>query len=161
MRRYRLRITALVALLLGACASTPDYFAPASPSDPDKALVYIYRPAADNPGKKPLTTSYPEILVDGRGVGLLRYREHFSVELAPGTHEFVATGLTPDARWEPQDRRYTLRVEAGKVYYLRFRVAFDTDSMTIGNMRGQYIITLHPMDASDAIYQIRDTRPAS
>ena len=159
MRTPTRLFTLLVFLLLGACSS-PGYFAPAPPANPDNAVVYLYRPAATNPGKKPLTTRYPEILVDGNSVGMLRYKEHLRVELPPGTHEFVATGLTPNARWEPQDRRYGLTLEPGDVKYLRFRVEFNTDKMSIGTFRGQYIINLHAIAESEAIYQIRETKPA-
>ena len=75
-------------------------------------------------------------------------------------HEFVATGLTPNARWEPEDRRYGLTLEPGDVKYLRFRVEFNTDKMSIGTFRGQYIINLHAIAESEAIYQIRETKPA-
>ena len=38
---------------------------------------------------------------------------------------------------------------------LRFRVEYDTDHMTIGSFRGQYLIHLHPVDESEAVYEIR------
>lgn len=150
----------LLLAMLGGCANT-DYFEPKAPSAADKAVVYLYRPAATNPGKKPLRTSYPEILIDGEKAGFLKYNQHFRVELAPGSHEFVATGLTPDARWKPEDRRYPLTVKAGETYYLRLRVEFDTDHMTIGSFRDQYHIHFHLIDATDAIYQIRKTSSAN
>lgn len=153
-------LTVLTLLTMAACAG-PGYFAATPPSNPDNAVVYLYRPAATNPGKKPLTTSYPEIMVDGKSAGMLRYKEHLRVELPPGTHEFVATGLTPNARWEPEDRRYSLSLQAGEVKYLRFRVEFNTDKMSIGTFRGQYLINLHAIAESEAIYQIRDTKPAN
>ena len=156
MYQFRYLIVVTLATLIGACANT-DYFAPTPAADPENAVVYLYRPAASNPGKKPLTTSYPEIMVDDRSVGLLKYRKHLRIELPAGSHKFVATGLTPEARWEPENREYTLRVEAGGVYYMRFRVEFNTDNMSLGSFRGQYIIHLHPVDGSEAIYQIRET----
>ena len=155
----RLVTVAIVTLLVSACGNTA-YFAAGEPAA-DKALVYIYRPAASNPGKKPLRTSYPAILVDGKQVGFLKYNQHISVEVAPGTREFVATGLVPEARWKPKDRRYPLSVAAGEVYYLRLRVEFDTDHMTIGNFQDQYLIHLHLIDPSDAVYQIRETSAAN
>jgi len=152
-------LTLLTLTLVGACAS-PGYFAPTPASNPDNAVVYIYRPAATNPGKKPLTTSYPEIMVNGESAGMLRYKEYLRLELPPGEYEFVATGLTPNARWEPTDRSYGLSLESGDVRYLRFRVEFNTDKMSVGTFRGQYIINLHAMAESEAIYQIRETKPA-
>lgn len=149
----------VLVLLLGGCGNTA-YFEPGQPTASGNALVYFYRPAATNPGKKPLRTSYPEIIVDEEKVGLLKYNEHFSVELEPGFHEFVATGLTPDARWKPEDRRYSLTVAPGQIYYVRLRVEFDTDHMHVGSFRDQYLIHLHLVDAEDAVYQIRDTSSA-
>ena len=149
----------VLVLLLGGCGNTA-YFEPGQPTASNTALVYFSRPAATNPGKKPLRTSYPEILVDEKKVGFLKYNEHFSVELEPGSHEFVATGLTPDARWKPEDRRYSLTVAPGEIYYMRLRVEFNTDHMTIGNFRDQYLIHLHLVDTGDAVYQIRETSRA-
>ena len=160
MRTSRRLLLLLAILTLSACAS-PGYFAPAPPSNPENAVVYIYRPAATNPGKKPLTTSYPEIMVNGDSAGMLRYKEYLRLELPPGDYEFVATGLTPNARWEPEDRRYGLSLQSGDVKYLRFRVEFNTDKMSIGTFRGQYIISLHNIAESEAIYQIRETEAAN
>ena len=58
-------IAVVVNLSLTACANS-DYFEATSLVNADNAVVYIYRPAATNPGKKPLVTSYPEITVDGK-----------------------------------------------------------------------------------------------
>ena len=54
----------------------------------------------------------------------------------------------------------SLTLEPGDVKYLRFRVEFNTDKMSIGTFRGQYIINLHAIAESEAIYQIRETKPA-
>lgn len=148
-------LIALATALITGCANS-DYFEPTALTDPSKAMVYIYRPGGSNPGKKPLITSYPEMLVDGESVGMLKYKKYLAVELAPGKREFVATGLTRDARWEPKDRKYTLNIEAGKSYFMRLRVEYNTDHMTIGSFRGQYLIHLHPVDESEAVYEIRE-----
>ncbi len=145
-------------LALAGCANS-DYFEAQGPKAEGNAVVYVYRPAASNPGKKPLTTSYPEITVDGKGAGLLKYNKHLRLELPAGKHEFVATGLTRDARWEPKDRNFTLNLEAGETYYLRLRVEFNTDKMSIGTFKGQYIIHLNPIAPGEAVYQIRHTKP--
>lgn len=145
-------------LPLAGCGNTA-YFEAQGPKVEGNAVVYVYRPAATNPGKKPLRTSYPEITVDGSGVGMLKYNQHLRVELPAGEHEFIATGLTRDARWEPKDRNFTLNLDAGKTYYLRLRVEFNTDKMSIGTFKGQYTIHLHPIEPGEAVYQIRDTKP--
>ncbi|RLA56188.1 MAG: hypothetical protein DRQ65_03390 [Gammaproteobacteria bacterium] len=149
----------LALLTLNGCPNTA-YFEPTPIALPGEAMVYIYRPEATNPGKKLLRLSYPEALMDGESVGLLKYNKHLALEVAPGEHEFVVTGLTRDAKWEPKDRKYTLKVEAGKSYFLRFRVEFDTAKMSLGTFTGQYIITFHPVDETDAVYEIRHTSKA-
>jgi len=146
----------LLPQLLGACANS-DYFEPTPLADSRNAMVYLYRPAATNPGKKPLRTSYPEVMVDGQSRGFLKYNQYLPLELAPGKRQFVLTGLTRDARWEPEDRTYTLKLEAGETYFMRFRVEFDVDNMSLGTFTGQYLIYLHPVDREEAIYEIRHT----
>ncbi|AQA17160.1 hypothetical protein BST95_01925 [Halioglobus japonicus] len=104
-----------LSLSLLATPARGDYFSPEPPKAQDTSVVYIYRAAASNLGKKPLRTNYPEILVDGEGAGLLRYNRHIRLELPAGQHEFVATGLTEAANWEPRGRGYTLNLEPGEV----------------------------------------------
>ena len=152
-----LRLLAVIMFVsMSACANT-DYFEPAMVASPGNAVVYVYRPAASNPGKKPLRTSYPEIQVDGEAAGLLKYNQYLSIELPPGNYTFLATGLTQNARWEPRNVSSPLTVEADKHYFMRLRVEFDTDKMTIGSFSGQYLIHLHPVAESEAVYEIRHT----
>lgn len=150
----------LIALLtLTGCPNTA-YFEPTPLADGNKAMVYVYRPAASNPGKKPLTLSYPELMVDGKSAGFLKYKEYLALQVEPGTREFLLTGLTRDARWEPKDISYKLEVEGGKSYYLRFGVEFNTDKMSLGTFKGQYLISFYPLDPDDAVYEIRHTSKA-
>lgn len=153
--KYLLTLTAFVcAINLAGCQHNA-YFEAALPSSPDNALVYLYRPQASNPGKKPLVLSYPDILVDGDSVGVLKYNEYLVLELAPGQREFVATGLTRQANWKPENVSYNMRLEAGQRYFMRLRVEYDTDHMTIGSFRGQYLIHMHAVDETEALYEIR------
>ena len=147
----------LLATGLNASCANNDYFEPTPLASSENALVYVYRPAGTNPGKKPLTTSYPEILINGKGSGFLRYKEYLAIELPAGQYEFVATGLTRDARWKPQDVNYTISLKSGESYFMRLRVEFNTDHMTIGSFRDNYLIHLHPVDESEAVYEIRHT----
>lgn len=145
-----------LAALLG-CANS-DYFEPAPSANTGNAMVYIYRPEATTPGPaRPLWNSYPEIMVDGKSAGFVKYNRHLPVEVEPGEHEFLVTGLTPNARWAPKDLKYKLKVEPGQDYYLRLRVEFDTDKMSLGTFKNQYIINFHQVDSKDAVYEIRHT----
>ena len=88
----------------------------------------------------------------------MKYNRHFRLELPAGKHEFVATGLTEHANWKYTDRKYTLTMKAGQTYYLRLRVEYNTDKMSIGTFRGQYLIFMPAMDPEEASYQIRETK---
>lgn len=158
-RLYR-AFTFCLLLVLGACVSS-SYFEATAIDTPGNAMLYIYRPAASNPGKKPLTLSYPEVMINGDSVGFLKYKEYLALEVEPGQKELRMTGLTREAKWKPRDVNYKLTVEAGESYFMRFGVEFDVDKMTLGSFRGQYIITFHPIAESDAVYEIRDTSNAS
>jgi len=155
--KTKLLLILLTLVTLPGCANS-DYFKPVASTEPGNAMVYIYRPKATTPGlAKPLWSSYPEIVMDGESVGFIEYNRYLPVEVQPGEHEFLITGLTPNARWEPADLKYKLKVEAGQTYYLRLRVEFDTDKMSLGTFTGQYIINFHPVDNEEAIYEIRHT----
>lgn len=147
----------LLALFTLAGCPNKAYFEPTPLANEGKAMVYVYRPAASNPGKKPLRLSYPEVMLDGNSVGFLKYNEYLAVEVEPGQREFLLTGLTRDARWKPKDRKYTLRVSPNESYFMRFGVEFDVAKMSLGTFSGQYIITFHPVDRSEAVYEIRHT----
>lgn len=153
-----LPIAALI--YLSGCASS-SYFEPTPIAESGNAMVYIFRPAGTNPGKKPLTLSYPEVMVDGLSVGVLKYKEYLAVEVSQGQREFLVTGLTKAAKWEPKDLSHTLNVQAGQSYFLRYRVEFDVDKMSLGSFRGQYKINLTPVDETDAVYEIRYTSRAT
>ncbi|MEP6389006.1 MAG: DUF2846 domain-containing protein [Halioglobus sp.] len=155
--KTRLLLIFLALVTLRGCANS-DYFEPVASADPGSAVVYIYRPKATSPGlAKPLSSSYPEIMMNGESVGFIKYNRYLPVEVQPGEHEFLITGLTPNARWEPKDLKYKLKVEAGQTYYMRLRVEFDTDKMSLGTFTGQYIINFHPVANDEAIYEIRHT----
>jgi hypothetical protein len=160
MTTIRIWLAALVLLSIGACSSTP-YFVEQTLSDPSKALVYVYRSKATNPGKKPMRYSYPDIQVDGASLGVLRYNEFLVAELEPGRRDFLATGLSPISDWNQGEARYTQQLEAGKTYYLRLRVEYNTDNMSVGTFKGQYLIHLHALDYNEAVYEIRDASRAA
>jgi hypothetical protein len=150
-----------IALVLFAGCQGNAYFEPTPLANPDNAMVYLYRPAATNPGKKPLRLSYPQVMIDGNSAGFLKYNEYLALEIPPGKHEFVVTGLTREAKWEPKDRNYSLEVEPGQTYFMRFKVEFDTDNMSLDSFTGQYLIHLHRVEREEAIYEIRYASRAS
>lgn len=156
MRRLPSLITAL--LVLTGCAG-PGYFEAVPPSSPDQAVVYLYRPEADNPGRQPLRFSYPDVLIDEQSVGPLQFNSHRRVELPPGRHSIRITGLTRQAKWEPRDIKQNFSVAPGEVKYLKLDVRFNLSEMTLGTPGPSYLIHLRPMRPDDAIYEIRNTEP--
>lgn len=146
----------VIFTLLAACAS-PGYFEPTPIAKPGNAMVYLYRPAASNPGLKPLYMSYPEVLVDGSSYGFLKYRHYLAIELPPGKHEFRLTGLTEHSKWEPKDVNYSVDLESGETVFLDFRVEFNTADMVLFEPGPKYIIRVNRVSESKAVYVIRDT----
>jgi hypothetical protein len=161
MKKNLVLLPVLALLCLYGCASSSSYFEPTPIAQPGNAMVYIYRPAGTNPGMKPLTLSYPEVMVDGQSVGFLKYNEYLAVEVTPGQRDFLVTGLTRGAKWEARDLSHTLDVDAGQSYFLRYRVEFDVDKMGLGTFKSQYIINLTPVSETDAVYEIRHTSNAA
>lgn len=142
-------------LFLAGC-SGPGYFEPLQP-DKDSGVVYLYRPKADNPGMQPLRLSYPDVQIDGRSVGHLKFNTHIAVALSPGKHSVRFTGLSKTANWEPRDIEQSFTVAAGEVKYLKLDVRFNLREMNLGQPTPSYLIHLRPMRSDDAIYEIRDT----
>ncbi|HLD67604.1 MAG TPA: DUF2846 domain-containing protein [Pseudomonas sp.] len=142
-------------LLLAGC-SGPGYFEPLQP-DNDSSVVYLYRPKADNPGMQPLRLSYPDVQVDGRSIGQLKFNTHVAVELSPGKHTVRVTGLSKAASWEPRDIEQTFTVKPGEVKYLKLDVRFNLREMNLGQPKASYLIHLRPMRSEDAVYEIRST----
>lgn len=152
----RIGLGFFVCAWLSACAS-PGYFEPTPIAQPGNAMVYLYRPAASNPGTKPLYLSYPEVMVDGSSHGFLRYNHYLAIELPPGRHTFRLTGLTQAAKWEPEDVERSIDLAPGETVFLQFRVEFNTAEMNMLDLGPKYLIRLNQVAESQAVYQIRDT----
>lgn len=144
------------AFLLLASCSGPGYFEPQQPGD-GQSVVYVYRPKADNPGMQPLRLSYPDVQIDGRSVGQLKFNSHLAVGLSPGKHSIRITGLSKNANWEPRDIEQSFTVLPGEVKYLKLNVAFNLNEMNLGQPKPSYRIVLTPMRSEEAIYEIRAT----
>lgn len=154
-----LRLLLLLPLLITGC-STPSYFEAVQPSSPQRAMLYLYRPEASNPGlMQPLRYDYPEVFIDDQSVGTLKFNSHRHVELAPGKHRVRITGLSPAAKWEPRDIEQQLTLLAGQITYLKLNVQYQLDEMVLGQPGPRYNIRLIPMRSDDAVYEIRHTKP--
>ena len=145
-------------VFLTACAG-PGYFEPIKAVGPNGAVLYLYRPKADNPGMQPLRLSYPDIIIAGESVGVLKFNEYKTVPITSGQYRLRVTGLTEKADWAPKDIDLEFDIKAGETKYIKLDVRFNTEEMSIGQPETRYLIFATPMDAKSAIYEIRDTDP--
>jgi hypothetical protein len=147
------------ALLLSACSQTVGHFTPVAATNPNNTVFYIYRPEASTPGvMKPLKYDYPEVLIDGKSIGVLKYDEYLVTELTSGVHKITITGLTTaSSGWAERDIEQAISIGQNKQVFMRLRVEYDLNNMNLGQPGAKYIIQLTPVDAENAKYQIRDT----
>lgn len=145
-----------LAVITSAC-SGPTYFEPLTPRSDNEAVLYIYRPATDYVGMQPLRFSYPDLVLNEKSIGVLEYNEHRSVHLTPGEYSLTATGLSKISKWEPKDKDLTFSIAAGEVKYVKLNIRYDLSKMNLGQPGAKYLIHLTPIDAEEAIYEIRET----
>jgi hypothetical protein len=115
----------LLALLLGACASTPeasfqtDAEAKRFESAPRAAIIYLYR--ADAPGASGTST----IWVDGRIVGQTLPATYFRVPVRPGRNRISA--------YASDQGQLAIETREGGIYFVSMRVAGtdETPSSTL------------------------------
>jgi hypothetical protein len=150
-------------VLASACTQTVGHFTPTPASNPDNTVLYVYRPAATTPGlMKPLKYDYPDVLIDGTSVGVLKYDEYLVTQLAPGAHTITITGLTAAASgWSPRDIKQAIPPGNNKEIFMRLKVEYDVNEMNLGQPGAKYIIQLAPVEPENAIYEIRNTTRAS
>jgi hypothetical protein len=167
MKKFKSMLSGLLiglgVLLLSACTQTVGHFTPTVASNPNDTVLYLYRPAATTPGlMKPLKYDYPDVLIDGKSIGVLKYDEYLVTELAPGAHTITITGLTTAASgWSPRDIKQAIPPSQGKEVFMRLKVEYDLDEMNLGQPGAKYIIQLAPVEPENAIYEIRNTTRAS
>jgi hypothetical protein len=152
-----------LSLVLSACTQTVGHFTPTLAKNPENTVFYIYRPAATTPGlMKPLKFDYPDILIDGTSIGVLKYDQYLVTELTPGTHTITVTGLTTAASgWAERDIERAIPASRNKQEFMKLQVEYDTEQMTLDQLGAKYTIQLMPVDGNDAKYEIRNTKPAS
>jgi len=153
---------AMAALVLTACAQSVGHFTPTPAANPENSVLYVYRPEATKPGlMKPLLLEYPDVLVDGKSIGVLKYDQYITSELAPGAHTVTITGLTATSSgWAARDIEKTIRASQGQPVFMKLQVEYDTDKMTLDQLGPKYIINLSTVSGDDARYEIRNTSPA-
>jgi hypothetical protein len=141
---------------LVACANYGKSIEIDRPADPSEVVVYIYRPVTQ---WRPKTREYPEVLVDGQTVGVLKYKRYIQLSLPPGEHDLKLTGLTEASRWSFRDSEHRLTLDHGEVAYYHLQVRFDESSNQIGSPGMDYNVYFGPVSAEDAVYELRGTEP--
>jgi len=147
-----------ILVFLGSCSS-PGHFEPVLSEDADAASLYIYRPKSDNPGVQPLRRSYPDMILDGRSIGVLKFKKYRTVSIEPGKHTLTATGLTKNSNWKPVDKKLVFQIQPGETKYIKLDVRYNMREMKVIQSGAEYLIYLTPMNAESAIYEIRQTSP--
>ena len=149
----------ILMLMMSACTPTVGHFTPTVATNPENTVFYIYRPAATTPGlMKPLKFDYPDILIDGKSIGALKYDQYLVTELTPGPHTITVTGLTTTAKgWADRDIEQAIPMNQGKQVFMKLQVEYDLDNMNLGQRGAKYIINLMPVAAENAKYEIRNT----
>lgn len=114
----------LLIVLTTACAQLPpapqDIQAKKFESLPDRAVIYIVRPAVDAPTPGPLSIS-------GRGMISTHQGTYFRWEVTPGAQRIEGAGASTAA--------LTVQTEAGKIYFVEQTVVGNprdgTQSMSL------------------------------
>lgn len=157
-----LRVHALLLILvfgLASCgASGPKFAAPAQ-RGPEKGLVYIYR-VYELRG----SAGSPNIYINGQKRDTLKTGGYLDYSLPPGEH-LIFLGSKPGdfANWAPDPVEVRLRVDAGKIYYLRM-LKDDSDvsaiyAPTVGVMAvGKSKIGLASVREDFALQELQDTK---
>jgi hypothetical protein len=153
----------IAIFMLSACTQTVGHFSPTVASNPNNTVFYLYRPAASTPGlMKPLKYDYPDVLIDGKSIGVLKYNEYLVTDLTPGAHSITITGLTTaSSGWADRDITQVIPASQSKQVFMKLQVEYDVDQMNLGQPSPKYTIRLMPVDAGNAQYEIRNTSPSS
>lgn len=113
MRKLLLLIWPAVLLMTGCCANGPA-FVPLENSDPNQAVIYIYRP---------FSTTYfvyaPKVLVDEIEYGTLQNNGYIACAVKPGKRIIETKGVSPKPLTIYAD------IEKGAEYYFRWWVEVE------------------------------------
>ncbi len=159
MRRNSLiKITfVLVALAVSAGGLGRDKtFTPIAISEPGNGKLYVYWPG-QRWGEK--SRKSPEIQLDGKSLGLLKYKSYIELELPAGTYELKLTGESDASRWDGPERAFPAKIEPGENYYVRLQVKYDQASNRMLEGRMKYAVTFLPRDEQNAKAEMGGLKP--
>ncbi|RLA01898.1 MAG: hypothetical protein DRQ42_02080 [Gammaproteobacteria bacterium] len=149
-----------IAIVISSTAcSGPKYFEAVQPTD-DNSILYVYRSKVKGVLFQPLSSSYPDLILDGESVDVLKANTHRAIPIKPGKHHLRVTGLTKKAKWDQKDKELSFKIKPGEIKYLKINVQYDIDEINHVSTMNKRAIYITPVDAEDAIYEIRETTKA-
>lgn len=158
-----LRLGKLFILFLAvsstACSSDPKYFEVIQPTE-DEGILYVYRAKVKGVLIQPMRFSYPDLILDGKSIGVLKYMTHRAIPIKAGKHHLKVTGLTEKAKWDQKDKELNFKIKPGQIKYLKINIQYDIDEINHVTTMNKRAIYITPVDADKAIYEIRDTDEA-
>jgi len=147
----------LFSLISSNAYADPNNSDVVEPVDGEATLI-VYRTKIKGILIQPMRRSYPDLILDGSSVGVLKYKKHRIIPIKAGKHHLKVTGLTDKAKWDQRDKELAFNINPGETKYLKINIQYDIDEMnklTTMNKRAVYIT---PVDADDAVYEVRDTK---
>lgn len=151
--KYLIAFTLVLTSFVLGCQAKGPLFEPLARNNPDNALVYVYWPAQTWREK---SGSYPELLLDGEPIGLLRYKTYMALEISPGTHDFLLTGDTERANWQTPKNLLTLPLKPNETKYLRLLVKYDQSKNNWTNPGMSYVVQFLPIAGKQARTDLAD-----
>lgn len=142
-----------------ACSSDPKYFDVAQPAE-DEGILYVYRSKVKHVVLQPMRYSYPDLILDGNSIGVLKYKTRRAIPIKAGKHNLRVTGLTEKAKWDQKDKELNFKIKPGEIKYLKINIQYDIDEINHIETMNKRAIYITPVDPEDAIYEIRDTKEA-
>lgn len=133
-------------------------FTPVAIAEPGNGKLYVYWPG-QRWGEK--SRKSPEIQLDGKPLGLLKYKSYIELELPPGTYNLKLTGDTEASRWDGPEREFPAKIESGQNYYVRLQVKYDQASNRMLEGRMKYAVTFLPRDERNAVAEMGGLKPLS
>ena len=154
MTRFRKVFILFLVVSSGACFAAPNYFEAIQPVGND-GVLYVYRIKVKGVFIQPLSRSYPDLILDGKSIDVLKFNTRRAIHIKAGEHNLKVTGLTRKANWELRDKDLTFKIEPGQIKYLKINIQYGK-----GGGFDERVFYITPVDPEDAIYEIRNTEEA-
>ncbi len=147
----------------GACGPADVRFdahtsSPGQPAslEPGKALVYVSEVFKKAPGD--ITNPTIRIGMDGSWMGATRSNSYIAFEVDPGEHHLCTNWQSHLKRFSRETAFARLTAEAGKTYYFRARINYESAGGQVSAMsldlepidpdEGQYLVVSNPASTS-------------